>query len=86
MLDAARSKHIEILFLQEVHSDQSVEGLWEREWEGQVFLCHNTTASGGVGIQFSKRFTPPSVEVEQVGEGRCLLVRAKFDNFTFFEL
>lgn len=78
MLDTARSKRIDVLFLQEVHSDQCNEG----EWEGQVALSHNTTLSGGVGIFFSRRFTPSSLEVEQEVEGRCLLVKAKFDTFT----
>ncbi len=34
MLDTMRSKRIDVLFLQEVHSDQSNEGDWEKEWEG----------------------------------------------------
>ena len=82
VLDTARSKRIDVLFLQEVHSDQSIEGDWEKEWEGQVALSHNTTLSGGVGILFSRRFTPSSLEVEPVVQGRCLLVRAKFDTYT----
>lgn len=61
-----RSKRIDVLFLQEVHSDQCNEGEWEKEWEGQVALNHNTTLNGGVGILFSRRFTPSSLEVEQV--------------------
>ncbi len=47
VLDTARSKRIDVLFLQEVHSDQGDEGDWEKEWEGQVVLSHNTTLSGG---------------------------------------
>ena len=82
VLDTARRKRINVLFLQEVHSDRNNEGDWEREWEGQVALSHNTTLSGGVGILFSRRFTPSSLEVEQVVEGMCLLVKAKFETFT----
>lgn len=60
----------------------SIEFFWEREWEGREVLSHNTMASGWVGILFSKRFAPSSVEVKQMGEGRNLLVRAKLDHFS----
>lgn len=72
MLETARSKHIDVLFLQEVHSDQGVEGGWEKAWEGLVVLSHNTSQSSGVGIIFSQRFSPSSLEVEQVVKGRRL--------------
>lgn len=57
VLDTARSKCIDVLFLQEVHSDQCNEGDWEKEGEGQVALSHSTTLNGSVGILFSRRFT-----------------------------
>ncbi|TWW57318.1 Transposon TX1 uncharacterized 149 kDa protein ORF 2 [Takifugu flavidus] len=46
---------------------------WEKEWEGQVLLSHNTTLSGGVGLLFSRGFTPSSLEVEHVVRGQCLM-------------
>lgn len=36
LLDTARSKCLDILFLQEVHANESVEGSWEGEWDGRV--------------------------------------------------
>lgn len=38
VLDTARTNRIDVLFLQEVHSDPNAEVLWERVWEGRVFL------------------------------------------------
>ena len=38
---------------------------------------------GGVGITFSKSFTPDSLEVEEVVEGRLLVVRAEVEQFYF---
>ncbi|TWW74491.1 hypothetical protein D4764_14G0004940 [Takifugu flavidus] len=54
------------MFLQETHSDRNNEADWEKEWEGQALLSHNTSLSGGVGLLFSWGFTPSSLEVEHV--------------------
>ena len=74
-------KRTEVAFLQETHSDSNNENDWKREWEGQVVLSHLSTTSGGVGITFSKSFTPDSLEVEDVVEGRLLVVRAEVEQF-----
>ncbi|KAK0147956.1 Transposon TX1 uncharacterized protein [Merluccius polli] len=74
-------KHIDVLFLQETRSDVGNEADWNREWEGELVLSHNTTLSGGVGFLFSRGFTPTSLEVRHVVEWRCLLVRARFEHF-----
>ncbi len=81
VFEMAKMKHIDVLFLQETHSDAGIEADWSREWEGEVILSHNTTLSGGVGYLFSRGFTPTSLEVRHVVEGRCLLVRAHFEHF-----
>ena len=82
VFDTARMKSIDVLFLQETHSDESKEVDWNREWEGQVALSHNTSLSGGVGFLFSRAFNPSSLEVEHVVQGRCLLVKAQFEHHT----
>ncbi|TWW62349.1 hypothetical protein D4764_04G0009960 [Takifugu flavidus] len=66
VFDTAKTKRIDVLFLQKTHSDCGIEADWEKEWEGQVLLSHNTTLSGGVGLLFSRGFTPSSLEVEHV--------------------
>ena len=81
VFDTAKMKHIDVLFLQETHSDVGNEADWSREWEGELILSHHTTLSGGVGFLFSRGFTPTSVEVRHVVEGRCLLVKAHFEHF-----
>lgn len=74
-------KHIDVLFLQETHTDSSNEADWRREWEREVVLSHKSSTSGGVGILFSKSFTPVSIEVEHVLEGRLVVVKAVFEKF-----
>lgn len=80
--EAAKLKRINVLFLQETHSDSVNEADWVREWEGEVFLSHNTALSAGVGVLFSRNFNPATVQVEQVIPGRCIVVRAVFEHFT----
>ncbi|TWW61013.1 Transposon TX1 uncharacterized 149 kDa protein ORF 2 [Takifugu flavidus] len=72
VFDTAKRKRIDVLFLQETHSDCGIKADWEKEWEGQVLLSHNTTLSGGVGLLFSRGFTPLSLEVEHVDTRRSI--------------
>lgn len=64
IFQTAKIKHIDVLFLQETHSDVFNETDWRKEWEGEVVLSHNTSLSGGVGFLLSKSFSPVSLEVE----------------------
>lgn len=41
-------KNVDVLFLQEMSSDEQNELDWDKAWEGQVLLSHISTASGGV--------------------------------------
>ncbi|TWW73398.1 Transposon TX1 uncharacterized 149 kDa protein ORF 2 [Takifugu flavidus] len=66
VFDTAKRKRVDVMFLQETHSDRNNEADWEKEWEGQALLSHNTSLSGGVGLLFSKSFAPSSLEVEHV--------------------
>ena len=74
-------KRISVLFLQETHSDLKNEADWRKEWKGEIFFSHGTSQSSGVGLLFSSAFTPNSFNVENIVQGRCLLVKASFDHF-----
>ena len=82
IFQTAKTKHVDVLFLQETHSDVFNETDWKGEWEGEVILSHNTSLSGGVGFLLSKSFNPVSLEVEHFIKGRLLLIKARFDLFT----
>ncbi|KAI3376772.1 hypothetical protein L3Q82_000368 [Scortum barcoo] len=62
--------------------DSSNERDWRREWPGQVFLSHKQSNNAGVGILFSRAFSPQSVELHHVLPGHALMVKALF----FFSL
>ena len=50
-----REKHTSgkaVVFLQEIHSVQKVEKLFEYQWRGKVLFSHSTSGSGGVCICF----------------------------------
>jgi len=49
---------------------------------GEVLLSHSTNLSRGVGFLFSRAFSPRSLEVKHIIEGRLFLVKARFDLFT----
>jgi len=82
-------KSVDVMFIQETHSDQRNEVDWKREWGGQLFLSHKSSISGGVAILFSKNMTPVSYESIEIEKGRFLKVIVKFEKtvmvfFNFF--
>lgn len=56
---------MDVVFLQETHSDDKNAVEWLKEWNGLSFLSHNTSLSGGVCILFDKKFVPNSVKMEE---------------------
>ena len=81
IFDTALRQKVDVLFLQETHSDFKNETEWRREWGGEVILSHHTHVSGGVGFLLSKAFKPNSLEVQSIVDGRLLVLRAQFDHF-----
>lgn len=76
-------KNIDVMFVQESHSDARNSVEWAKEFGGLTLLSHNTNVSGGVGILFSKLCTPISYDVDEIVKGRLLKVRAKFEDAFF---
>ncbi len=64
LFEFIRQKQIDIVLLQETHSDSKNEIDWRREWDGQIVLSHKSSISGGVAVLFSKHFLPLSCEVD----------------------
>lgn len=76
-------KSIDVMFIQETHSDALNSIEWAKEFDGLTILSHNTNVSGGVGVLFSKRCTPISYHVDEILKGRLLKVRAQFEDVFF---
>lgn len=81
LYELMKLKEIDVMFVQETHSDTRNEWDWRREWGGEVVLSHRSSTSGGVALLFSQGFAPASFEVEQVVEGRLMVVKAIFERF-----
>ncbi len=82
LYEVFKLKKIDIIFLQETHSDIKNAVEWTREWDGISVLSHNTTVSGGVAVLFSQNFRPISY-VDEIIKGRPLKVKALFENHVF---
>lgn len=70
---------IDVMMIQETHSDCANEIEWKKEWEGEIILSHKSTVSGGVAVLFQKNFLPISYEVENVVDGHLMIVKAQFE-------
>ncbi|KAI3375227.1 hypothetical protein L3Q82_021729 [Scortum barcoo] len=65
-------KKLDVLFVQETHSDSNNERDWRREWPGQVFLSHKQSNSAGA-------FSPQSVKLHHVMPGHALMVKGLYE-------
>ncbi len=79
LFDLIKKKNIDVMFVQETHTDVQNENAWKMEWEGEVIMSHKTNISGGVAILLRKNIIPVSFEVENVVEGQLLKLRAEFE-------
>lgn len=79
--ETMKQKQLDVLFLQESHSDEKNVTDWIKEWNGHIFLSHKTSRSGGVAILFANNFTPCSFKMEEIVKGRLLKVQAFFEKY-----
>ena len=86
LFDFIALKQITVMFVQETHCDVKCEVEWRKDWKGRIFFSHKTSLSGGVAILFSKGFLPLSCEVEEIVEGRLMMVKAVFEKHTMIFL
>lgn len=74
-----KHKNIDVLFLQETHSDiDNTE-----DFNGMAILSLFTSLSGSVAMLFSRNFIPYSYNVEDVIKGRLLKISASFEKSYF---
>ncbi len=66
-------KDINVMFLQETHSDSQNEVELYRWWEGECILSHGTNLSAGVAIIFSKHLDLNILSTIELEKGRILM-------------
>lgn len=86
LYEFVKMKGIDVMLVQETHSDEVNELDWKAGWEGDVCLSSLNSVSGGVGILFSKSFLPISYEVQREVEGRLMVIKAKFESLNATQL
>ncbi|TWW77612.1 Transposon TX1 uncharacterized 149 kDa protein ORF 2 [Takifugu flavidus] len=81
--DMVAQKKLDILLLQETHSDGDNEVDWGLWWRGLSRLSHGTNLSAGVATLFSPRLDVRVTSTTEIAAGRALAVRAEVQGFVF---
>ena len=81
--ELVNQKSLDIIFLQETHSDTGNEVDWGLWWRGQYFLSHGTNNSKGIAILFSPGVTVNVISHTEIVTGRVQMVRAEIGEVVF---
>ena len=71
-----------LIMLQEMHSDDSVEESWEKEYEGKIYFSHGSSSGRSVALLISEYMNEqvPIKAIETAKEGRILLAHTEMCN------
>uniref|UniRef100_A0A669BQM4 Reverse transcriptase domain-containing protein n=1 Tax=Oreochromis niloticus TaxID=8128 RepID=A0A669BQM4_ORENI len=83
LAEVIKLKRLDIVFLQETHTDSLNEVDWDLWWGGRKFLSHGTNFSAGVAILFSPSLNVNIIFSMEMVKGRVLLVKAEIEGFIF---
>ena len=68
----------DITFLQETHSTENDEKIWESEWGGQIVFSHGTNQARGVCILLDKKLDYKILSIDKINnDGRCIIIEIK---------
>ena len=81
--ETCKLKKLDIMFLQETHTDFNNESEWGLWWEGRLCLSHGTNVSAGVAVLFSAGLNVKILSTEEIVKGRALAVRAEIESCIF---
>ena len=81
-------KKIDIIFLQETHSNLQSEQKWKNEWRGIVHMSHGTSNSRGCMIMFKRDLDVKILNVKCDVDGRYIIVNCEImdDMFTLVNI
>ncbi|KAI4883755.1 hypothetical protein NFI96_007667 [Prochilodus magdalenae] len=81
--ESFKQKKLDVLFLQETHSDSDNEVEWMTWWEGECFLSHGTNTTAGVAVLFDRRLALCDTHVTELEQGRILLISSRIRSTEF---
>ena len=74
-----KRQKLDIVFLQETHSDKKIENYWKHEWGGKAWFASYKSTARGVGILLNRDIDGKILEVDRDKEGRWLIVKLEFE-------
>ena len=81
--DLINRKRLNVMFLQETHTDSNNELEWGVWWRGESILSHGTNVSSGVAILFAQGLEINIQTKTEIVPGRFLIVNADIRNHSF---
>lgn len=69
-----RDCEIDVCLLQETHSTEGTENLWQNEWGGKILFSHGTSAARGVAVMIRPGLAATLELIQRDGNGRYLIV------------
>lgn len=75
LTELIRNKNTDVLFLQETHGSVDHKVQRGMNWEGQLFLRHDTNLHAGGAVLFSKRLNLTKVTAHEVDKTGCTLTK-----------
>ena len=75
-----KEKSFEIILLQETHSTEKVEKLWEMEWRNKIEWLQGTNKSRGLAILLKNNLNYDLIKTYQDPHGRFLFLEIKVKN------
>ena len=70
----------DLLILQETHSTQECEKIWQNEWGGKGIFSHGTASSRGIAIFTSNEFFAKISKIFTSDDGRLILIDIEENN------
>ncbi|MBN3285380.1 YTX2 protein, partial [Polyodon spathula] len=71
-------KRVNVMFLQETHTDSMNESEWLSEWKGRGVFSHGSNVSAGVAVLFSPGLQIDILSVSEEIQGRLLKIETVF--------
>lgn len=80
IFNTCRERKFDFCLLQEMHSTQNTEHLWQAEWGGKVFYSHGESNARGVAILVKRDSDFSVTKLYLDDEGRCVILKVTIHN------
>ena len=68
-----------IIFLQETHSVENDDKIWQREWGSEILMSHGSSSSRGVAILLPVNYTFNILNFTSSNDGRKIVMNIELD-------